>query len=107
MTVSSPYSPIMQKIYLGSGVSIMKKFQKQIIIFSCLMIASMVAGFIVCASSPSNVFYGIAIMLGGCFIFGCITVISSIKMMHLKEQAKEERIKILEDEVESLKTSHN
>lgn len=82
----------------------MKKLQIFIVVFSLLMGISVVVGFLVIAAGQESVSFGIGIMLLGVVASGVGVFITGIKMYSLKEQGKEDRIRKLENEVESLKS---
>lgn len=68
-----------------------------------LFFVSMIVGFYICTTSPSNVFIGSTISLTGAVIFGAITITIALRIIQSHNKEKEDRIKNLEREVENLK----
>ena len=81
----------------------MKNSHKVIILCILLMVIGIVAGFFIVSVGPSYVSLGIGVMYFTVIITGAIFFTVGMKIYNQKNQEKENRLKKLEDEVESLK----
>ena len=76
--------------------------QKAFRVLLCLCLVGLLGGFFICTTSPDNVPIGVVVTVVGC-LFGLSSIIPAGKLIQQREKEKNDRIKRLEVEVETLK----